>query len=98
MLFWGIVGAIVLRASFIVGGLALMERFHWTIYLFGTFLLATGIGMMHRKETKYDPEKNWIIRNFRRFFPVTDRYEGNRFFPRQDGRLYATPLFLVLLA
>jgi tellurite resistance protein TerC len=98
VLFWGIVGAVVLRAGFIVGGLALMERFHWTIYLFGTFLLATGIGMMRRKETKYDPEKNWAIRNFRRFFPVTDRYEGNRFFTRKDGRLYATPLFLVLLA
>ena len=98
VLFWGIVGAIVLRIVFIVGGLALMERFHWTIYLFGAFLVATGIGMMRKKESRYDPEKNWVIRNFRRFFPVTDRYENNQFFTRKDGRLWATPLFIVLLA
>ena len=98
VLFWGIIGAIVLRAGFIVGGLALMERFHWTIYIFGLFLLGTGLAMMRKKESKYDPEKNLIIRNFRRFFPVTDRYEGNRFFLHKDGRLWATPLFIVLLA
>jgi tellurite resistance protein TerC len=98
VLFWGIVGAIVLRAGFIIGGLALMERFHWTLYLFGTFLLVTGLMMMRRKETIYDPDKNFVIRNFRRFFPVTDRYDGNRFFTRKDGRLWATPLFIVLLA
>ncbi len=98
VLFWGIIGAIVLRVIFIVGGLALMERFHWTIYLFGTFLLGTGIAMMLRRESKYDPEKNLLVRTFRRFFPVTDRYDGNRFFTRVDGRLMATPLFIVLLA
>jgi tellurite resistance protein TerC len=98
VLFWGIVGAIVLRVVFIVGGLALMERFHWTIYLFGTFLLATGMMMMLRKESVYDPEKNWVIRTFRRFFPVTDRYENDRFFTRKDGRLWATPLLIALLA
>lgn len=98
VLFWGIVGAIVLRFVFIVAGLALMERFHWTIYVFGTFLVVAGIGMMRKKEAQYDPEKNWVIRNFRRFFPTTDRYENNRFFVRQAGRLCATPLFVVLLA
>jgi tellurite resistance protein TerC len=98
VLFWGIVGAIVLRTMFIVGGLALMERFHWTIYAFGTFLLASGIGMMLSKESKVDPEKNWVIRNFRRVFPVTTRYDGNRFFTRQNARLVATPLFIVVLA
>ena len=98
VLFWGIVGAIVLRIVFIVGGLALMERFHWTIYLFGAFLLATGISMMRKKESHFAPENNWVIRTFRRFFPVTDRYENNRFFVRKDGRLWATPLFIVLLA
>ena len=98
VLFWGIVGAIVLRVVFIVGGLALLERFHWTIYLFGTFLLATGLMMMLHKESVYDPEKNWLIRTFRRFFPVTDRYENDRFFTRIDGRLWATPLFIALLA
>ena len=98
VLFWGIVGAIILRILFILAGLALMERFHWTIYVFGAFLVATGLGMTRKKEAVYDPEKNWAIRTFRRFFPVTGRYEGNRFFTRQDGRLWATPLFLVLLA
>lgn len=98
VLFWGIVGAIILRVVFIVGGLALMERFHWTIYVFGTFLVATGIGMMRKRESHYDPKKNWVINNFRRFFPVTDRYEGSHFFTRKEGRLWATPLFLVLLA
>jgi tellurite resistance protein TerC len=98
VLFWGIVGAIVLRVLFIVGGLALMERFHWTIYLFGAFLLTTGIGMLQKKEAKYDPEKNWVIRTFRRFFPVTTRYERNRFFVNKEGRQWATPLCIVLLA
>lgn len=98
VLFWGIVGAIILRVAFIVGGLALMERFHWIIYLFGAFLLATGISMMRRKEKKYDPEGNRLIRTFRLLFPVSDRYEGSRFFTRRDGRLWATPLFIVLLA
>jgi tellurite resistance protein TerC len=98
VLFWGIVGAIALRVLFIVGGVALMERFHGTIYVFGTILVATGIGMIRKRESKYDPEKNWVIRAFRRFSPVTDRYDGNRFFTRQDGRIWATPLFVVLLA
>lgn len=98
VLFWGIIGAIVLRAGFIVGGLALMERFHWTIYVFGAFLLFTGFTMMRGKEAKFDPGKNWVIRNFRRFFRVTDHYEGSRFFVRKDGRLWATPLFLTLVA
>jgi tellurite resistance protein TerC len=98
VLFWGIVGAIVLRAGFIIGGLALMERFHWAIYVFGTFLLVTGFTMMRRKQTNYDPSKNWVIRTFRRFVPVSDLYDGNRFFTRKEGRLAATPLFVVLIA
>lgn len=98
VLFWGIIGAIVMRALFIVGGVALMERFHWIMYVFGAFLVATGVSMMRRKETEYDPEKNWVIRTFQRFFPVLDHYMGNRFFSSQSGRLWATPLFIVLLA
>jgi tellurite resistance protein TerC len=98
VLFWGILGAIVLRVVFIIGGLALMERFHWAIYLFGAFLLATGLHMLRKKESVYDPKKNWVIRNFRRFFPVMDRYENNQFFAHKDGRLWATPLFIALLA
>ncbi|HEY5705175.1 MAG TPA: TerC family protein [Terrimicrobiaceae bacterium] len=98
VLFWGIMGAIVLRMMFIVGGLALMERFHWTIYVFGSFLLLTGLVMMRKKNEKFDPERNWAIRTFRRFGRITDRYEGNRFFTPKEGRLWATPLFLVLIA
>ena len=97
VLFWGIFGAILLRVVFIVGGLALMDRFHWMIYVFGTLLLVTGFGMIRKEETTYDPEKNWIIRIFRKVFPSTERFEGNRFFLRVDGRLCATPLFIVLL-
>lgn len=98
VLFWGIIGAIALRAGFIVGGLALMERFHWMIYLFGTFLLLTGVAMMRKKESKYDPASNWVIRTFRRFYPVAEHFDGNRFFTRLNGKTVATPLFLVLLA
>lgn len=98
VLFWGIVGAILMRAAFILGGLALMARFHWTIYIFGGFLLATGLGMMLRKEKQYDPGKNWVIRAFKRWFPVAEHYDENRFFTRQSGRLAATPLLIVLLA
>ena len=98
VLFWGIVGAIFLRVAFILGGVALLERFHWTIFLFGAILLASGIAMMRRKESQYTPESNWIIRTFRRFIPVTNHYENSRFFFRKDGRLWATPLFLALLA
>jgi tellurite resistance protein TerC len=98
VLFWGIIGAIILRAGFILGGLALMERFHWTTYVFGGFLLMTGVLMMLRKEKRYDPDRNWAIRAFKRRFPVTDRYDGNRFFTRQNGRRVATPLFITLMA
>ncbi len=98
VLFWGIVGAIILRICFIVGGLALMERFHWMIYLFGSFLLLTGFQMMRKKNEEANPEHNWVVQTFRRFFPVSDRYDGNKFFSRIDGKLVATPLFVVLLA
>jgi tellurite resistance protein TerC len=98
VLFWGILCAIVMRVLFIVGGLALMEHFHWVIYVFGAFLVLTGISMMRKKEAEYDPDKNWLFRAIQKRFRVTDRYESNHFFTRQDGRLWATPLFVVLLA
>ncbi len=94
----GIVGAIVLRLVFIIGGLALLNRFHWTIYLFGVFLLATGLMMMVRKETEIDPGKNWAIRTLRRFVSVTEGYENASFFIRKNGRLWTTPMFIALLA
>ncbi|HWQ92658.1 MAG TPA: TerC/Alx family metal homeostasis membrane protein [Clostridia bacterium] len=98
VLFWGIVGAIVLRAGFIVGGLALMERFHWTIYVFGALLLLTGFSMLRKKGATYEPGNNWVVRNFKRWFPITERYESNHFFVRKEGRRWATPLFIALLA
>lgn len=98
VLFWGIVGAIVLRVLFIVGGLALLEHFHWAHLVFGGFLLATGILMMRRHEATYDPARNLVLRAARRWLPLSDRFEGNRFFTRSKGRLLVTPLLIVLLA
>ncbi len=98
VLFWGIIGAIIMRATFILAGLAILNRFHWSIYLFGGLLLLTGISMIVRKNKNFDPKKNWLILFFRRFIPVTDNYQGNNFFTLKNGKLLATPLFLVLLA
>ncbi len=98
VLFLGIVGAIILRFAFIVAGLALLDRFSWMTYVFGAFLVFTGISMMRRREETTDPGSNWVIRLFRRYFPVTDQYDGQKFFRRIDGRWVATPLFIVLLA
>lgn len=98
ILFLGILGAIVLRAAFILGGLALLEQFHWLMYVFGALLVFTGISMMRNKDTETDPEKNWVIRLFRRWFPVSKEYDEGRFFTRRWGTLAATPLFVALLA
>lgn len=97
VLFWGILGALIMRAIFIFAGVALITRFHWIIYLFGGFLIITGIRMLFQGEGKIDPEKNPIVRFFRKFLPVTDTMHEDKFFIRKDKRLYATPLFLVLL-
>jgi tellurite resistance protein TerC len=96
VLFWGILGALVMRAIFIAAGVGLIERFHWIIYLFGAFLVYSGIKLFFQKEAEIHPEKNPILRLFRRWVPVTDDYVGNKFFVRNSG-LYATPLFVVLL-
>jgi tellurite resistance protein TerC len=98
VLFWGIAGAIVARSIFIVGGLALLGLFHWTIYLFGGFLIVTGVAMMSRKRRAYDPERNPVVRVARRWLPVSDQYVDGRFFVAHRGRRRATPLLLVLLA
>lgn len=98
VLFWGIVGAIILRAFFIIVGLSILTHFHWSIYLFGSFLLITGITMMVKKNTGHHPKNSWLISLFKRMMPVTDRYDRNRFFTRKNGKLIATPLFIVLLA
>jgi tellurite resistance protein TerC len=97
VLFWGILGAIVMRLGFILAGAALLQRFHWMIYLFGGFLVFTGIKFIREKEMHVEPEKNPVLRLFRRYFPVTPNYEGQRFFVRQSSRWLATPLFVVLL-
>src|SRR5579862_5983083 len=85
-----------MRAIFIAAGVGLIERFHWIIYLFGAFLVYSGIKLFFQKEAEIHPEKNPILRLFRRWVPVTDDYVGNKFFVRNSG-LYATPLFVVLL-
>lgn len=97
VLFWGILGALVMRAIFIFAGAALINKFHWIVLIFGGFLVYTGIQMLFQKETAVDPEKNAIVKFFRKFLPVTDDYHGDRLIIRKDHRLFATPLFLVLL-
>src|SRR6185295_17897917 len=80
VLFWGILGALVMRAGLIAAGAALLARFHWTLYVFGAFLVLTGIKLVLQKEGGMDPGKNPVVRLFRKFWPVTESYEGNRFF------------------
>ena len=98
VLFWGILGALVMRAIFIFAGVALINKFHWIVLIFGGFLVYSGIIMLFQKEdAAVDPEKNAVVRFFRKFLPVTDCYHGDKLFIRQNHKLYATPLFLVLL-
>jgi tellurite resistance protein TerC len=97
VLFWGILGALVLRAAFILAGTALITRFHWTIYLFGAFLVYTGIKLLFAGDAEVDPEKNPMLKLARRLLPVTSQYHGQRFFVRLDGALHATPMLLVLI-
>jgi tellurite resistance protein TerC len=97
VLFWGILGALVLRATFIATGTALLANFHWMIYVFGGFLIFTGVKLLFAGEEKIEPEKNPAVLLVRRFMKVTPDYEGQRFFIRRHGKLWATPLFLVLV-
>lgn len=97
VLFWGIIGAIIMRLAFIEVGVTLLERFHWVFYIFGAFLVATAIRMAFQRDEKIDPEKNVVLRLFRRFVPVTSSYEEDRFFVKRAGRFVATPLFIVVL-
>jgi len=97
VLFWGIIGALVMRGIFIFAGVALINRFHWIVIVFGAFLVFTGIRMLFQKEGAVDPSKNPIVRFFKRFLPVTDEYHGKNFFIKKNRKLHATPLFLVLL-
>ena len=96
VLFWGIVGALVMRAFFILVGVSLITKFHWVIYVFGVLLIYSGIKLFFQDEAEVHPDKNPILRLFRRFVPVTEDYHGDKFFVRRNG-LYATPMFVVLL-
>jgi tellurite resistance protein TerC len=97
VLFWGILGALLLRAVMILAGAALIKEFHWIIYIFGAFLIFTGVKMALDKGEKLDPEKNPVVKLARRLIPVTDKFAGDQFFVQEAGKWAATPLFLVLL-
>ena len=97
VLFWGIIGALVMRAIMIFLGAALIERFTWIIYIFGAFLILTGIKMIVKREEEIHPERNPLVRWFKKLMPVTDDYRGDKFFVRENGVRMATPLFVVLL-
>jgi tellurite resistance protein TerC len=97
VLFWGILGAMVFRAIFIVAGVALIERFEWVIYVFGAILIVSGVKMGLDKDKEIHPDQNPVLKLFRKFMPVTQEFEGGKFFVRRDGRTFATPLLLVLL-
>lgn len=97
VLFWGIIGAQVMRAIFILVGVAVIHKFHWVIYIFGVFLIYTGIKMAFHREGEVEPQKNPAFRLAQRFLPITDRYDEGKFFTKINGRNTATPLFAVLL-
>ena len=97
VLFWGILGAMGFRAIFIVAGVALLQQFHWVIYIFGAILIVSGVKMARGSDAEIQPEKNLVLRLFRRLVPVTPDYVGGRFLVRRDGRMWATPLLLVLV-
>lgn len=97
VLFWGIVGALVMRLIFIFAGVALINQFHWVIYIFAAFLVFTGIKMLLQDEQKIDPDKNPVVRLFKKMFSVTDSFHGNKFFIKLNEKTFATPLFIVVL-
>ena len=97
VLFWGILGALVMRVCFILVGIELIQKFHWLIYIFGGFLVYTGIKILTQGDQKFDPEKNPVVKLVRRVFRVTPSFEGDQFFVRRDNLLWATPLFVVVV-
>jgi tellurite resistance protein TerC len=98
VLFWGILGALVMRGLFIAAGTALLAEFQWMIYVFGAFLVFTGVKMGTAKNEGIEPGKNPVVRFVRRWVPLTDYFDGQRFFTRQAAKFMATPMFLVLVA
>lgn len=97
VLFWGIVGALVMRAGFIAAGSALIREFHWIIYLFGAFLIFTGFKLLAARESEIHPERNLVLRLVRRIVPAVAEYHGTKFLVKMAGRWYATPLLTVLV-
>ncbi len=97
VLFWGILGALIMRAIFILLGAALIQQFHWIIYVFGAFLVFTGVKLYFQRGGEVHPERNPLLRLFRRFVPMVDGYRGSRFTVIEGGKRYATPLLLVLV-
>jgi tellurite resistance protein TerC len=97
VLFWGILGALIMRVVFILVGIELIHKFHWLIYLFGGFLVYSGIKILSSEDTKLEPEKNPLVKLARRLFPFTPNYEGDNFFVTKDSKRWATPLFLVVI-
>lgn len=97
VLFWGILGALIMRVIFIFAGIELIHRFHWLIYIFGGFLIVTALRMIFAAEEKLQPEKNPVVKLVRRIFRVTPSFEGDQFFVRRNLKLWATPLFVVVI-
>jgi tellurite resistance protein TerC len=98
VLFWGVLGALIMRAIFIFAGGAFLAKFHWAIYVFGGILALTGLKLLRSGDEQVDPEKNFAVRFLRKFVPVTNGYRGDKFFVRENGVRMATPLFLCLVA
>jgi tellurite resistance protein TerC len=97
VLFWGVVGALVTRATFIIAGVTLIQHFHWILYIFGALLVASGLSILRRKKKEAHPARNPVLKLAHKLFPVTEQFEGPRFFVRRNGHRFATPLFFVLL-
>jgi len=97
ILFWGILGALIMRVIFIFAGIALIEKFHFTIYIFGALLIYTGYKMFFHNNATIEPDKNPVIKVFKKFMPVTPHLQEDNFFVKLDGKRFATPLFLVLI-
>jgi len=97
VLFWGIIGALIMRVIFIFAGVALLEKFHWTIYVFGAILIFTGIKLLFEKGKKIEPDKNPLIKFFKKIIPTTNELHDDKFFIKQNNKTFSTPLFIVLL-
>lgn len=97
VLFWGILGALIMRVCFIFAGIELIHKFHWLIYIFGAFLIFTGIRIITQEDVKMDPDQNPIVKLVRKIFRVTPDFVGDRFFVRKEKLLWATPLFIVVI-